>query len=85
MALAGLKQRALARDRISLEQMLTRPPDLMLRSNYRAGQYSAEQRWLSHRIVRGSRSPNLHTDGRRWTCMGPTLISEVLRLRRATS
>lgn len=85
MALAGLKQRALAGDRISLEQMLTHPPDLLLRSNYRAGQYSVEQRWLSHRIVRGSRSPNLHTDGRRWTCMGPTLISEVLQLRRATS
>jgi iron complex transport system substrate-binding protein len=83
MSLAGLVQRGLPGDRIGLEQLLTRPPRLLLRSDYRAGQYSVEQRWLGHRLARGARSRSAVTDGRRWTCMGPTLIEEVLRLRRA--
>jgi iron complex transport system substrate-binding protein len=85
MALAGLRQRALPGDRISLEELLTRPPRLLLRSDYRAGQYSAEQRWLRHRLARGARSRVIATDGRRWTCMGPSLIDEVVRLRGAAS
>lgn len=85
MRLAGLKQRPLPGDRVSLEQLLTRPPSLLLRSDYRAGQYSVEQRWLRHRLARGAASRTIATDGRRWTCMGPTLISELLRLRRAAS
>jgi iron complex transport system substrate-binding protein len=83
MALAGLKQRALAGDRITLEQLLVRPPVILLRSNYRAGQYSGEQRWLSHPLANGARhSRTVTTDGRLWTCMGPLLAGEVLRLRR---
>jgi iron complex transport system substrate-binding protein len=83
MALAGLKQRALAGDRITLEQLLVRPPAVLLRSNYRAGQYSGEQRWLSHPLAKGAaRSRTVTTDGRLWTCMGPLLAGEVLRLRR---
>jgi hypothetical protein len=31
--------------------------------------------------MRGSRT--LATDGRRWTCMGPLLVDEILRLRGA--
>jgi len=84
MALAGLRQRAVAGDRVSLEQLLVRPPAVLLRSDYRQGQYSGEQRWLSHplaRRVRGSR--NLVTDGRLWTCMGPALAGEIERLRGA--
>ena len=83
MALAGLKQRPLSGDRISLEDLLVRPPAMLLRSNYRAGQYSGEQRWLSHPLAKGTgRSRSLVTDGRVWTCMGPLMIGEVLRLRR---
>ena len=84
MALAGLRQRALRGDRVSLETLLVRPPQILLRSDYRQGQYSSEQRWLAHplaRRVRGARA--VATDGRRWTCMGPLLIGEVERLRRA--
>jgi iron complex transport system substrate-binding protein len=84
MALAGLRQRRIAGDRISLELLLTRPPAVLLRSDYRAGQYSGEQRWLSHplaREVRGARS--LGTDGRLWTCMGPAMAGEIARLRAA--
>lgn len=83
MALAGLRQRTMQGDRVSLETLLVRPPQVLLRSDYRAGQYSNQQRWLSHplaRRVRGART--IPTDGRRWTCMGPLLIDEIARLRR---
>ncbi|HEX8448097.1 MAG TPA: ABC transporter substrate-binding protein [Allosphingosinicella sp.] len=82
MALAGLRQRPVAGDRVSLEQLLLRPPAVILRSDYRQGQYSGEQRWLSHplaRRVRGART--IATDGRAWTCMGPLLAFEIERLK----
>jgi iron complex transport system substrate-binding protein len=82
MALGGFRQRAMAGDRVSLEQLLLRPPAVILRSDYRQGQYSGEQRWLSHplaRRVRGART--ISTDGRAWTCMGPLLVSEIKRLK----
>lgn len=82
MALAGLRQRPLKGDRVSLEQLLVSPPALLLRSDYRSGQYSGEQRWLRHPLARrvaGTRS--LATDGRRWTCMGPLMVDEIARLR----
>ncbi|HEY5722812.1 MAG TPA: ABC transporter substrate-binding protein [Allosphingosinicella sp.] len=83
MALAGLRQRALTGDRISLEQLLVRPPAVLLRSQYRIGQYSSEQRWLAHPLARrADRSRSIDTDGRLWTCMGPALIPEIERLRR---
>jgi iron complex transport system substrate-binding protein len=83
MALAGLRQRALQGDRISLETLLASPPEILLRSDYRAGQYSNDQRWLSHPAARrATRARTVPTDGRRWTCMGPLLIDEIERLRR---
>ncbi|MFL6844774.1 MAG: ABC transporter substrate-binding protein [Allosphingosinicella sp.] len=83
MALAGLRQRALVGDRVSLEQLLVRPPAVILRSDYRSGQYSSEQRWLSHPLARNVRaSRTLVTDGRLWTCMGPALAGEIERLKR---
>ena len=84
MALAGLRQRRVRGDRVSLETLLVSPPRVLLRSDYRHGQYSGEQRWLAHPAanrVRGART--IPTDGRRWTCMGPPMIGEIVRLRRA--
>lgn len=82
MTLAGLRQRALPGDRLTLEQMLAKPPSLLLQSNYRRGQYSAEQKWLSHPLLaRNRQSRSIETDGRRWTCMGPLMTDEILRLR----
>jgi iron complex transport system substrate-binding protein len=82
MRLAGLRQRALQGDRVSLEQLLVSPPRVLLRSDYRVGEYSGEQRWMAHPLARRSRAgKTLRTDGRRWTCMGPSLVPEVLRLR----
>ena len=83
MALAGLRQRPLQGDRVPLETLLARPPALLLRSDYRAGQYSNDQRWLAHPVARHAAAiRTLPTDGRRWTCMGPLLIEEIERLRR---
>ena len=83
MRLAGLRQRAFNGDRVSLEQLLVAPPRVLLRSDYRAGEYSGEQRWMTHPLARRARAGiTLATDGRRWTCMGPSLIPEILRLRR---
>ncbi|HEY9552050.1 MAG TPA: hypothetical protein VIR62_00400 [Allosphingosinicella sp.] len=82
MALAGFRQRPLKGDRISLEQLLIRPPQILLRSDYRQGQYSGEQRWLNHPLAKGTeRSRTIITDGRPWTCMGPLMLDEIRRLR----
>lgn len=82
MRLAGLRQRAIRGDRVSLEQLLVAPPAVLLRSSYRSGEYSAGQRWLSHPLARRVRAGRtLTTDGRLWTCLGPLLVPEILRLR----
>jgi iron complex transport system substrate-binding protein len=83
MALAGFRQRSLEGDRVSLEQLLVRPPRLILRSDYRSGQYSLEQQWLRHPLARATgKARSIATDGRAWTCMGPALIPEIVRLRK---
>ena len=82
MRLAGYRQRSLNGDRVSLEQLLVSPPAILLRSDYRSGQYSGEQRWLMHPLAKGTqKSRTIPTDGRAWTCMGPPMVDEVLRLR----
>jgi iron complex transport system substrate-binding protein len=86
MRLAGLAQRPLRGDRVSLEQLLVRPPAVLLRSDYRQGQYSSEQRWLSHPLAaRAKAGRTLATDGRLWTCMGPLMAGEIERLRKAAA
>lgn len=83
MALAGLGQRPMQGDRVSLETLIVRPPAVLLRSAYRQGQYSNAQRWLDNPAVTRARAGRtIATDGRLWTCMGPLLIGEVARLRR---
>lgn len=83
MALAGMRQRPIQGDRVSLETLIVRPPAILLRSDYRQGQYSGAQRWLFHPVARRARGARvIVTDGRLWTCMGPLLIDEVMRLRR---
>jgi len=85
MKLAGFRQRALIGDRVTLEQLLARPPAVLLRSDYRAGQYSGEQRWMKHPLAKGAgKSQTIATDGRAWTCMGPAMVDEVVRLRKVS-
>ena len=57
MALAGLEQRRMQGDRVSLETLIARPPAVLLRSDYRQGQYSTGQRWLAHTRPRGEGGP----------------------------
>jgi iron complex transport system substrate-binding protein len=84
MALAGFAQRPLPGDRVTLETLLVRPPKVLLRSDYRSGQYSGEQRWLAHPLARRTAmSRTVVTDGRPWTCMGPLMIAEIERVKRA--
>ena len=86
MALAGLRQRPVSGDRVPLETLLVAPPAVLLRSDYRAGQYSGEQRWLAHPLAaRAKAGRTLTTDGRVWTCMGPVMLGEIARLRRDAS
>ncbi len=85
MRLAGFAQRPLQGDRVSLEELAARPPAVLLRSDYRAGQYSNAQRWLTHPLAGAAgRARTIGTDGRRWTCLGPPMIEEIERLRRIT-
>ena len=81
MRLAGLSQRPLTGDRVSLETLLVRPPAVLVQSRYRSGQVSRGTSWLNHPIVRRARARRVDADGRAWTCMGPLVIGEVERLR----
>ena len=83
LRLAGLKQRDLGADRVGLEDLLVRPPQILVQRNYRRTQVSSGNRWLAHPIVRSAPSRKVATDGRAWTCLGPLLIGEVERLRKA--
>lgn len=78
LALAGLHQRPLAGDRLDREQLLRLPPVMLVVSNYRADQYSRSVLLP----IRRPRDKVVATDGRRWTCMGPSLMPEIARLRR---
>lgn len=82
LRLAGMQQRSLAGGRVTLETLLTNPPTILVRSDYRSGQMSGGVRWLSHPIVRRTGTFQLVTDGRPWTCMGPLMVPEIERLRR---
>ncbi len=81
LRLAGLKQRRLAGQRASLELLLTRPPEVLVHSDYRVGQVSRGALWRDHPIVRDARARRLATDGRAWTCLGPLMIAEIEQLK----
>jgi iron complex transport system substrate-binding protein len=81
MRLAGLQQRALPGGRLTLETLATRPPRLLLRSQYRTSQWSRGVAWLRHPLVRRLEGRTIPVDGRAWTCAGLPMIAEVRRLR----
>jgi len=83
MRLAGLTQRPVSGSRVSLEDLLVRPPTVLIQSRYRSGQMSRGTAWLNHPILRSAKSQHLQVDGRAWTCMGPLVIPEIERLRSA--
>ena len=83
LRLAGLRQRPLPGGRATLETLLTNPPKVLIKSDYRSDEMSGGERWLAHPIVRhAGRAAN--RDGRTaWTCIGPLMIPEIERLRKA--
>lgn len=84
LRLTGLQQRRIAGDRLTLETLLARPPAVLVESRYRAAQTSFATAWRRHPAARDvGAGRTIATDGRRWTCMGPTLLPEILRLRRS--
>ena len=82
LRLVGFRQRALPGARASLETLLTEPPKIMIRSDYRSGEMSGGNRWLAHPIVQRAGARQIVTDGRPWTCVGPLMIPEIERLKR---
>jgi iron complex transport system substrate-binding protein len=83
MRLAGLRQRSIPGGRASLELLATNPPAVLLRSTYRRNERSLGQSWLDHPLARPKRSRILMTDGRPWTCAGPLMVEEIVRLKGA--
>jgi iron complex transport system substrate-binding protein len=81
MRLAGLRQRDLPGGSASLELLATRPPQILLRSDYRRGERSLGQTWLDHPLARPKRSRIVSIDGRPWTCAGPLMLGEIERLK----
>lgn len=77
LAAAGYRQLALPGDRITREALLRAPSLTLVVSNYRLNQYSRS----SFVPVTRARDTRLNTDGRRWTCLGPSMIPEIMRLR----
>lgn len=85
LRLAGYRQRELPGGRATLETLLVHPPQVLIESGYRRKQASSETAWLNHPIVRTAKARRLTADGRMWTCMGPLMIFEVERLRKAAA
>jgi len=81
LRLAGYNQRSLQNSRLNLETLATNPPRWLIRSDYRAGQWSRGQAWFDHPLVRRLAKRTIRTDGRPWTCAGLPMIAEVERLR----
>lgn len=81
MQRGGFDQRSLRGGRVSLETLAVRPPAILLRSNYRAGQRSQGQAWLAHPLANPKQSRIIETDGRVWTCAGPMMLNEIQRLQ----
>ncbi len=79
---AGLVQQPVPRGQLSLERLLASPPRVMVVTEYRANQTSLNQAWLEHPALAALKGvETLHSDGRPWTCLGPTLAPEIARLR----
>jgi iron complex transport system substrate-binding protein len=82
---AGLVQQDVPRGQLSLERLLSDPPQVLVVTQYRANQTSLNQAWLAHPALRSLSAGvrRVESDGRGWTCLGPTLAPEIARLRAA--
>jgi iron complex transport system substrate-binding protein len=70
--------------RVAAERMLVSPPSIAIRSDYRRSQTSRGHFWPGFRFIEDMhRTRTIWTDGRRWTCGGPALMPEIIRIREA--
>jgi len=81
LARAGLAQMATQGGHVDFERLLTKPPQVIVTSSYRAGQTSRVQSWLAHPSLRRLPSRRLTIDGRAWTCMGSLAARALPGLR----
>ncbi|MBC2777843.1 ABC transporter substrate-binding protein [Parasphingopyxis marina] len=70
--------------RVPAERVLVAPPSVVIRSDYRRAQTSRGHFWPGYRFIENAhRTRTIWTDGRRWTCGGPALMPEIVRIREA--
>ena len=83
---SGLIQQNVPRGMLSLERLLANPPKVLVITDYRSGQASLNQAWLEHPALRALKNVRMvHSDGRPWNCLGPSLAPEIARLRAAVA
>ena len=80
---AGLTLQPVPMGAISLERLLSHPPQVIVQTSYRPGQLSLGQDWLAHPALRALPAGvrRVRIDGRAWTCMGPLAADGVATLR----
>ncbi|QLC24158.1 ABC transporter substrate-binding protein [Parasphingopyxis algicola] len=82
LALAGARLPEGQGMRVAAETLLLDPPETVIRSDYHRGRTSRGQYWLGFRFIDNSPGTRIvDTDGRRWTCAGPSMLPEIRRLR----
>lgn len=81
LAFAGIHPIATPPGLSRVEQVVTTRAPLVLRSDYRKGQFSFGSATLDHPLVRRAGSRQIVVDGRRFICSGPLLLDEIERLR----
>ena len=77
LALAGFRQIPVEGDSFDRELLLRAPPVTLILNNYRLDQYSR----IEASPIGRAQDRRLYTDGRPWTCLGPTMLPEIMRLR----
>lgn len=80
---AGLEQQPFPSERVDLERLLAQPPELIVVTRYRANQTSLYQLWLAQPALKqvSKRTRLIEIDGRAWTCLGPSVADDIVRLR----
>ncbi|WP_409049833.1 ABC transporter substrate-binding protein, partial [Sandarakinorhabdus sp.] len=80
---AGLALQDVPQGRISLERLLSNPPQVLLTTRYHPGSYSSQAAWLAHPALRRlpASTARRQTDGRVWICGGPSVADEITGLR----
>ena len=80
-ALAGIDPFALPPGRSRIEQIARLRPDVIVESDYRAGDWHRGSDWKTHRLVADLRATRYTIDGRAMNCGGPAMLDAVAALK----